>query len=329
MSKPLFICSLALSSVLVASPLWACSPSPEAIPSSIEQRMDQAALAFEGVVKAVEGDTATITVTQYFKGQGDMEVKVSGFNTHSCSTYLEPGQQRLFFAKPTPEGILEAVYDGAFGATLPMREGFRERIESNRAQNAALQDKNCAALFDGQHVFVPCVKIAGSDTIYRIRLDINARPGAMSFDLKEAYQHIKPEPKPPVDGILPFYAAVESVDINVMESMPLQVSATVNGYLRDGCETLSAYDQKPIPLNNNGDFRIDVTVNPPSDEDVACTQAIERFTLKFPLEVYGLRAGVYNVNVNNSLKTSFELTQDNLPPKEDPQTEVPGTPVAQ
>lgn len=37
--------------------------------------------------------------------------------------------------------------------------------------------------------------------------------------------------------------AVESVQVRVLESFPVQVSAQVKGYLRDGCESLAATTQ--------------------------------------------------------------------------------------
>ncbi len=317
MSKPFFIYSLALSSLLISTNIWACSPPPDTHSSPVERQVDNADLVFEGVVKSIEDNIATIRVKQYFKGDGALEVQVKGFNTHSCSTFLEPEQQALFFTKPTSDGMLEAVYDGGFGATLRLNDSIRDRIKKNQAQNQALEDKNCSAIFDGERLYIPCIKISGSEDIYDVRLNLssNTNPYNMGFNLKEAHKHPKLEAKPP-EGIAPFYASVNKVEINIMESMPVQVSAIVNGHLLNGCQTLNQYDGALIPLSSNGSFRIDVTLYPPSSEDVVCTMDVRDFSINFPLDVAGLPAGVYEVNVNGTLKTQFELAQDNVLPKE-------------
>lgn len=319
MSKPLFVGYLALSSLFISPAVLACSPEPGASATPLEERMDSTALVFAAEVVAMEENTVMLSVKERFKGDVPQEIKVDGFNSHTCSTYLSLGDKALFFVKGDKEQGYSAVYDGAFGTTLPLNKETRQRIEKNKLQNTTLDKQNCAAVFDGRRLFVPCVKIAGSEDVYKVQLKLAGRGPGLGFELAYFNKHPKPAPKPPVNsgsgGIQPFYAEVEALDIQLMESMPLQVSAKVDGYLRNGCEKLMPYGDEAILPNREGHFHIALTVNPP-EADVACTDAITPFSVNVPLDVYGLPAGIYTVDVNRKLKADFELAQDNVLPDE-------------
>jgi len=112
---------------------------------------------------------------------------------------------------------------------------------------------------------------------------------------------------PPVAG----EAAVESINILILESFPVQVNVVARGNLPDGCTTIDQVLQE-----REGDtFTVTITTVRP--EGVACTQALTPFEETISLEVYGLPAGVYTVTVNG-VSDTFELTVDNVP-----QTEAP------
>lgn len=116
--------------IAIASPASACSPIPGARPAPLSQRISNAPYVFTGTVTAINDDTVTVQIDQYFKGQGDNTVVVSGFNTHSCSDFItEPGQQYIFFAEAGETGTWQAVYDGAFGSTRPWNEDTQAELQ--------------------------------------------------------------------------------------------------------------------------------------------------------------------------------------------------------
>ncbi|HIH75616.1 MAG TPA: protease inhibitor I42 family protein, partial [Methanosarcina sp.] len=91
----------------------------------------------------------------------------------------------------------------------------------------------------------------------------------------------------------------------ILESFPVQVNVIAEGYLPDGCTEIDE-----IETEREGNvFNITITTKRP--KDAICTQAIENFSETIPLEVQGLSAGNYTVNVNG-VTGSFELTVDNI-----------------
>ncbi|AKB73309.1 hypothetical protein MSLAZ_0048 [Methanosarcina lacustris Z-7289] len=99
-------------------------------------------------------------------------------------------------------------------------------------------------------------------------------------------------------------ANVGSIEIMTLESFPVQIQVIAEGYLPDGCTEIDG-----IKTETEGNtFNINITTKRP--KDAMCTQAIESFTETIPLEVQGLRAGNYTVNVNG-VNRSFELAVDN------------------
>ena len=102
---------------------------------------------------------------------------------------------------------------------------------------------------------------------------------------------------------------VNNMQINIMESFPLQVSVTVSGNLPDGCTSI--VDSTAV-YDNQNTFEIHFYTNRP--KDLMCTQALVPFEETIPLEVYGLPAGKYTVNVYQ-LSDTFEFQTDNLIPE--------------
>lgn len=101
-------------------------------------------------------------------------------------------------------------------------------------------------------------------------------------------------------------AKVESIQIVILESFPVQIQVIAKGYLPDGCTEIDE-----IKNESKGNvFNINISTKRP--KDAVCTQAIKSFTETIPLEVRGLKAGNYTVNVNG-VTGSFELSVDNLP----------------
>jgi inhibitor of cysteine peptidase len=109
-------------------------------------------------------------------------------------------------------------------------------------------------------------------------------------------------------------ANVESIDILTLESFPVQIHVIAEGYLPDGCTEIDE-----IKTEREGNiFNINITTKRP--KDAICTQAIEDFKETIPLEVQGLSAGNYTVNVNG-VTGSFELAVDNI--LEEPPSPMP------
>lgn len=101
-------------------------------------------------------------------------------------------------------------------------------------------------------------------------------------------------------------AKVESVQIVTLESFPVQIQVIAKGYLPDGCTEIDE-----IKNESKGNvFNINIGTKRP--KDALCTQATKNFTETIPLEVRGLKAGNYTVNVNG-VTESFELSVDNGP----------------
>ena len=99
-------------------------------------------------------------------------------------------------------------------------------------------------------------------------------------------------------------ATIESMDVQIMESFPVQVSVTLTGYVPDGCTEI--YE---INAPRDGQiFDIEVVTRRPLD--VACTQAIVPFEETVSLDVEGLSAGEYTVELGEMSQT-FTLEQDN------------------
>jgi len=101
-------------------------------------------------------------------------------------------------------------------------------------------------------------------------------------------------------------AVFESVELVILESFPVQVRATVTGYLLDGCVVL---DEISAGRDGN-DFTLRVVTHRPAGE-VECTEALVPFTQTVALEVFGLEAGTYIVHAQEQTAT-FELAVDNV-----------------
>ncbi len=118
-------------------------------------------------------------------------------------------------------------------------------------------------------------------------------------------------------------AIVECIQVLTVESFPVQVQVVAEGYLPDGCTEIDGITTE----REENTFNIKINTKRP--HDALCTDAIEPFSKTIPLEVLGLKAGNYTVNVNG-VTGSFELAVDNtldesssaIPPRQQVITEA-------
>lgn len=116
---------------------------------------------------------------------------------------------------------------------------------------------------------------------------------------------------PPTDQ-----AHVDGVDVLIMESFPVQVRLIIHGNLPDACSEISEVNQARI----GNTFTIDLVVT--RDPLAKCAQVLTPFEESVALDVAGLPAGTYTVEVEG-VKTTFTLDVDNALPTGEPQTLIP------
>lgn len=106
------------------------------------------------------------------------------------------------------------------------------------------------------------------------------------------------------EGFTTHRAKIQSIDILILESFPVQVHVRITGTLSDSCTTLEQITQK----REDTTFILEVTTKRPVD--VMCAQVMATFYESVSLDVAGLKAGTYTVEVNN-MKDTFVLQIDN------------------
>jgi len=118
---------------------------------------------------------------------------------------------------------------------------------------------------------------------------------------------VEPTPEPtPIEGeVIIGEATVGSVEILILESFPVQVRVLAKGTLADACTTVHE-----ITEEREGDtFTVTITTIRPAD--MMCAQVLTAFEESIPLDVHGLEAGTYTVDVNGETAT-FTLDVDNV-----------------
>jgi len=99
---------------------------------------------------------------------------------------------------------------------------------------------------------------------------------------------------------------VESIQIVIQESFPVQVEVVARGALPDDCTRV---DQVQVERAGN-DFQLTITTT--HDTATSCNEVSVPFEEVIPLDVLGLDAGRYTVRVNG-MTGSFTLDVDNRP----------------
>lgn len=100
-------------------------------------------------------------------------------------------------------------------------------------------------------------------------------------------------------------AHIEYIEVFILESFPVQVHIHIAGLLQDSCTTRDEITQRRI----GNTFLIRVTTIRPAE--AICADVVSRFEEQVALDVYGLPAGTYGVDVNGVQET-FTLAVDNV-----------------
>ncbi len=98
---------------------------------------------------------------------------------------------------------------------------------------------------------------------------------------------------------------VESLDVRVLESFPVQVHATVRGSLSDACTRVASVAQS----REGATFTLDVRTMRPAG--AFCTPMLTPFEETVALDVFALPAGTYTVRAGDKSAT-FTLEVDNI-----------------
>lgn len=101
----------------------------------------------------------------------------------------------------------------------------------------------------------------------------------------------------------PYEANIVSVDVLLLESYPVQVVVTAEGYLTNGCDELGDVTQR----RDEATFFVTILgLAPVLPNGVACTPAGDTFSERVTLATRDLAPGTYKVNVNGVVE-SFTL----------------------
>ncbi|NOQ15330.1 MAG: hypothetical protein GQ583_12745 [Methyloprofundus sp.] len=281
-----------LLSFSLIQPAIACSPAPDTQPASIAVKVQAASYVFQGRVIEVNESELTVQVEQYFKGNGTDKVKISGFNQHSCSDFLTVGQNAVFFAEGDINTTLSAIYDGAFGSTRQISAQVFTEITNTI---------ECIASYHEDVLEIPCVAVKDTGEIYSANLLWQKSTNPMVFSVQQA------QLKKPIPTVIEKPKAhIETIEILILESFPLQIHVLAKGYFSNGCGRIDSIDTaKSANL-----FTVTITTRSVGE---TCTQALVPFEETIPLDVNGLKAGVYKVDVNG-ISGAFELAIDNQAP---------------
>ena len=107
------------------------------------------------------------------------------------------------------------------------------------------------------------------------------------------------------EGIVAGNLTVKEVQTRLLESFPLQVEVTARGELSDACTKVGNV------IKTQKDKTFFITINASRDAGAVCAQVITPFEKKILLDVAGLAAGTYIVNVNGVTAT-FTLTPSDV-----------------
>jgi hypothetical protein len=99
---------------------------------------------------------------------------------------------------------------------------------------------------------------------------------------------------------------IDSVEVLILESWPVQFVALVRGHLADGCTTI-----EEIRVGRTAEAnRFEITIVTARDPEAMCTMALVPFEESVELSIDGLPAGTYEVEAHG-VSAEFELPANN------------------
>lgn len=104
----------------------------------------------------------------------------------------------------------------------------------------------------------------------------------------------------------PAKAHVEEVEVQLLESFPVQVRVVIRGELPDACTEIEEVTQRFEAEEDM--FSIEIKAVRTTDDP--CAEVLVPFEETVALDAHGLQAGTYTVNVNGT-KETFTLDVDN------------------
>lgn len=99
-------------------------------------------------------------------------------------------------------------------------------------------------------------------------------------------------------------AQVTEIELFLLESFPVQVHVVAKGYFPNPCTQIDEI------IKNREDNNFFVTIKTKTSQ-FPCIQVLTPFEETISLDVYGLPAGTYSVNVNG-IEDTFDLEIDNI-----------------
>ncbi len=104
------------------------------------------------------------------------------------------------------------------------------------------------------------------------------------------------------EGLLGSPVYVDSAEVIIMESYPVQVAVLVKGNLPTPCHELHYQYEIQIFGSEN---RVDITLYSKADPTALCAQSLEPFEKQISLGLEGAVEGTYMVYVNGELAGEF------------------------
>ena len=290
-----FLAIVTLGMILNFTPSSAFSKCPLELDNqaSIANTVKTASYVFQGTVKEIASPQMVIQVSQYFKGNGPSTVTVTEWD-ENCIEPITSGEEAIFFIKAnTSQSVSSIITNQELTFIQPVSPEIITKITTY---------VDCMAIYHPEQskVHIPCLALDhGVEGIYSADLSLkSSEPLLFSVD------SIEPQ-KPFTTQQL---AYIDHIDIQLLESFPIQAQVLVKGHLSNPCQ---AIEQIQVVRQDNT-FNITITTVTNSPPDIDCPDMLVPFEEVIPLDVTGLKAGIYTVNVNN-VSDTFELTKDNIP----------------
>jgi len=212
----------------------------------------------------------------------------------------------------------EASLDGSAGCNT-YGGSYTASEDSLRLNGVYATEMGCMepkGILEQETAYLDALNAAARYRVDDDRLEVYDEAGAqiLAFVAAVGPSSVRATPTPAINGDVPQdppvaarMVPVESIEILILESFPVQVHVLVKGSLPDGCTEIDQINQRSDLENNI--FWVEITTVRPTN--VECTTKVVPFEDTIPLDVYGLPAGAYTVDVNG-VSGTFTLDVGNV-----------------